>query len=222
MGLWALGLVALLRVELSVASIWWVPVAIVAQTFLYTGLFITAHDAMHGTICPTHRGINRFIGRVCVLFYALFSYKTLCTKHHAHHAHPVSAEDPDYHGHEEDRFWPWYVSFMFEYVTVLQLVGMGVTYNVLLHLVGVPAINLSIFWVLPALLSTFQLFYFGTYLPHRGPKAEFGDAYHARSNDLGVWMSFLTCFHFGGYHWEHHHRPGTPWWRLPSTRETPP
>ncbi|AWV88401.1 fatty acid desaturase [Bradymonas sediminis] len=218
--MWSLGLVALLQVDLSLTALWWIPAAIVGQTFLYTGLFITAHDAMHGTVCPSNPGFNRLIGRVTVLLYALFSYKTLYEKHHAHHEHPVSDDDPDFHHPDNDRFWPWYLSFLLEYVTVWQIIGMAAVYNILLHLVGVSAMNLNLFWVMPSLLSTVQLFYFGTYLPHRGPKADFGDAYHARSNDLGVWMSFLTCYHFGGYHWEHHHRPGTPWWRLPSTRKT--
>ncbi|MCB0292357.1 MAG: beta-carotene ketolase, partial [Calditrichaeota bacterium] len=34
--------------------------AMLWQTFLYTGLFITAHDAMHGTLFPLNRKINNF------------------------------------------------------------------------------------------------------------------------------------------------------------------
>ena len=39
-------------------------------THLYTGLFITAHDAMHGTVAKNSR-INHFIGHLSAL---LFSY----------------------------------------------------------------------------------------------------------------------------------------------------
>jgi beta-carotene ketolase (CrtW type) len=71
--------------------------------------------------------------------------------------------------------------------------------------------------MVPALLSSLQLFYFGTYLPHRpGPDA-FTDHHRARSNGYSEWLSLLTCFHFG-YHHEHHRAPGEPWWRLPTVR----
>jgi beta-carotene ketolase (CrtW type) len=28
-------------------------------------------------------------------------------------------------------------------------------------------------------------------------------------------VSLLTCFHFAGFHREHHEQPHVPWWRLP-------
>jgi len=78
----------------------------------------------------------------------------------------------------------------------------------------VPLTNLLLFWVAPALLSTFQLFYFGTYLPHRLPAAGYDNMHRAVSSNYPVWLSLLTCFHFG-YHLEHHVQPVVPWWRLP-------
>ena len=36
---------------------------ILATTFLSTGVFITAHDSMHGLVVPFHPAINRFVGR---------------------------------------------------------------------------------------------------------------------------------------------------------------
>jgi beta-carotene ketolase (CrtW type) len=215
--LWAAGLWVWLRVDLSAGDIWWIPAAVAVQTFLYTGLFITAHDAIHGTVCPANTRLNRLIGQVAVKLYALFSYKMMRRKHHAHHAHPVSAKDPDGHQESDDRFWPWYFRFLIEYTSVLQIVGMAIAYNILLHLVGIATLNLNLFWVLPALLSTLQLFFFGTYLPHRGPVSAFADEHRAASNDFGLFASFISCYHFG-YHWEHHHSPGTPWWRLPALR----
>ena len=69
------------------------------------------------------------------------------------------------------------------------------------------------------LTGTFQLFYFGTFLPHRHLPANgspmFADHHRTRSNGYGTLMSLLTCFHFG-YHHEHHLHPGEPWWRLPA------
>lgn len=188
------------------------------MTFLSTGLFITAHDAMHGTVAPGRRRLNDAIGAVAVALYALFSYRKLIGKHHQHHAHPAHApDDPDYHDGEHPGFWRWYFHFAFGYVGVWQIVGMAVVFNVLSHIVGVAEPKLFAFWVIPALSSTLQLFYFGTYLPHRGAHSD-DDVHRARSNDYPVWMSFLTCYHFG-YHREHHEHPGVPWWGLPAIRK---
>ena len=89
-------------------------------------------------------------------------------------------------------------------------------------LLGAPLENILLFFAAPGLLSSFQLFYFGTFLPHRhlpeGGNAMFADQHRSRSNDYGNLMSLMTCFHFG-YHHEHHLHPGVPWWRLPALRK---
>ena len=46
----------------------------------------------------------------------------------------------------------------------------------------------------------------------------FADRHRARSTRVRPLVSLLTCYHFGGYHHEHHLSPGTPWWGLPSVR----
>ncbi|MFB6262515.1 MAG: fatty acid desaturase, partial [Bradymonadaceae bacterium] len=104
-----------------------------------------------------------------------------------------------------------------EYIGPLQLIGMAAVYNVLLHGVGVGAGSLLLFWVLPSLLSTFQLFYFGTYRPHLEPSGGYPDEHRAESNTLPPILSLLTCYHFG-YHRAHHHFPDVPWWQLPEAR----
>lgn len=58
----------------------------------------------------------------------------------------------------------------------------------------------------PSILFSLQLVYFGTYLPHRADVQPFAARYRARSNDLLLLASLLTCFHFG-YHHEHHRKP---------------
>ena len=102
-------------------------------------------------------------------------------------------------------------------MSIFQLIGLALIFQVLEHIVGLSALNIALFWALPPIVSSFQLFYFGTYLPHRGEVESFEDAHHARSNEYSVLWSFLTCCHFG-YHWEHHQYPGTPWWLLPQKR----
>lgn len=195
----------------------WIP-AVVVQTFLHTGLFITAHDAMHGTVCPNLPRINRGVGRMAVTLYALFSYRKLRRKHRRHHRWPLDDHDPDYHDADRERFWPWYGGFLSEYVGAWQIVGMAVAFNVLHHLAGVDLPTLGLFWVLPSLLSTQQLFYFGTYRPHRTPEGGHRDEHRTTSNDFSPFWSFVTCYHFG-YHHEHHERPEVPWWRLPEVRK---
>jgi len=216
-GLWGVSLYALLSVNLSTAPFYLLILPVLWQTFLYTGLFITAHDAMHGTVLPKHKKVNRFVGSLAVKLYALFSYSRLLEKHWVHHRNPASEEDPDFHDGENQNFIRWYFHFMNGYVTRNQLIGMAVAFNFLNLVLGVPIVNLLLFWVFPSLLSTVQLFYFGTYLPHRESGEGYSDRHRARSNEFSVAWSFLTCFHFG-YHWEHHEYPYVPWWRLPATR----
>jgi len=216
--LWGISLWLLLTTPLQILSLWVIP-AILWQTFLYTGLFITAHDAMHGSVAPQYPILNRAIGRIAVTLYALFSYRKLWAEHRQHHRNPGSSEDPDFHAPGRTGFWHWYLHFMWHYLTWLQLLGMALVFNLMRYLLQIPVSNILLFWVAPALLSTFQLFYFGTYLPHRESTEPFADAHNARSLSYPVWWSFLSCYHFGGYHHEHHLSPHTPWWRLPKSEE---
>ncbi len=190
----------------------WAPAIVLLQTFLHTGLFITAHDAMHGTVAPGHARWNHLLGRVAVGLYAAFPYGTLLPAHHAHHRAPATPDDPDFHrGHPG--FWGWYRDFLGGYLSWPQFLAMAAVYNVLVHLVGVPEPRVIVYWVTPALLSTLQLFYFGTWRPHRTPPGGHTDHHRATSETWPAWAMFLTCWNFGLHH-EHHARPGVPWWRL--------
>lgn len=218
-GLWALTLGSSLVRPFAAMSAVEVALRLGLQTWLYTGLFITAHDAMHGTVAPGRPRLNDAVGTVAVGLYALFPYATLKSEHRLHHQHPAAPGDPDWHGGTHTGFVRWYLRFVGHYVRWAQVVGMAVVFNVLAHALGVGEANLIVLWVLPSLLSTVQLFYFGTYLPHREAGAPFRDHHRARSNDYGAFTSLVSCFHFG-YHWEHHARPGVPWWALPAARRS--
>lgn len=198
--------------------VWQLVAHIALQTWLHTGLFITAHDAMHGSLAPGRRGVNRALGAVAVGLYAMFSYEALRREHGRHHRLPASTEDPDWNDGENEGFARWYLRFMGHYLRWWQVAGMAVVFNVLGRLIGVDERALIACWVAPSLLSTLQLFYFGTWLPHREEAGRpFRDAHRARSNDYPTWASLVSCFHFG-YHWEHHERPEVPWWGLPAVR----
>ncbi|MFT4976263.1 MAG: beta-carotene ketolase (CrtW type) [Myxococcota bacterium] len=214
---WAASLVLLVSTPLASLPLWAIVVGVLVQTFLYTGLFITAHDGMHGTICPRYPRLNDAIGVLSVGLYALFDFRALRRAHHAHHRAPASLEDPDYHDGEHSQLVWWYLTFLWRYLAWWQLVGMAVIFNVLQHFLGTDVGSLVVFWVVPSLLSTLQLFVVGTWLPHRDLPGGHADVHRARTLDLPPWLSLLACYHFG-YHHEHHDRPAVPWWRLPQAR----
>jgi beta-carotene ketolase (CrtW type) len=217
MSAWAAHLVYLLGfAEVAPASLR-MGVHALVQAYLFTGLFITGHDAMHGTVSP-RAGVNRAVGTLACFLFAGLSYRRLVQHHRAHHAAPTHASDPDFH---PGGFLPWLFAFMRRYTTLLQLGVMALSFNVLLWLC-VPQWRVWAFWVAPSLLATLQLFYFGTYRPHRrpqGPDAAGMAPHFARSLMPNHLWAMLSCYFFG-YHWEHHESPGTPWWALWQVKES--
>lgn len=201
----------------SIATVPLAVFAVLLQAWLSTGLFIIAHDCMHGSLIRGRPGVNTAVGTLCLSAYAGLSYAALLPKHHAHHAAPGTADDPDFHAGAPKRALPWFRSFFRNYYTHGQLARITVAATIYV-LLGASLINIVIFWAVPALLALAQLFIFGTYLPHRHDDDPFADRHNARSNTWRPILSLLTCFHFGAYHHEHHLSPGTPWWRLPAFR----
>ncbi len=216
--LWAMSLIFLLNLDLDEIPIIWLGVGLVLQMFLYTGLFITAHDAMHGVVYPKNPRINNFVGTVALLVYGLFSYKELLKKHHLHHRFPSSEKDPDFHDLKHKDFFSWYLYFMKNYWSWTRLMGLGLIFIILHFAFQVPIANMALFWIIPSILSSVQLFYFGTFLTHQEPEEGYTNPHRAKSTSFPVFWSFITCYHFG-YHEEHHQYPNVPWWRLPEVRE---
>jgi beta-carotene ketolase (CrtW type) len=201
--LWMVNLFFGLRSDLTHFSVWHV-VLVVLQTHLYTGIFITAHDAMHGTVSK-NRTINFIVGFLCASLFAFNNYIVLNRKHHLHHRFPATEHDPDFH---DGNFFVWLFSFAKQYITIWQIGLMGLSFNLLgLYF---PKENLLLFWAFPSVLSVFQLFYFGTYLPHKNAP---DNTHRARSLSKNHVWAFVSCYFFG-YHYEHHDSPGTPWWKL--------
>jgi len=187
------------------------------RTWLQTGLFIVAHDALHGSAAPNGRRLNDALGAAALALYAFFTLRDLRAAHEAHHAAPRSDADPDGPGDAGEGFARWYARFVRRYVTPGQVLAMALLFNVARYALGASEPRLLAFWVAPALLSSLQLFCFGTWLPHRTPPRGFADALRATSARWGAVPSLLASFHFG-YHWEHHAWPSVPWWRLPAAR----
>lgn len=193
------------------------PLLVAINCWLFVGMFIVAHDCMHGSLVPFRPMWNRIIGQICLGLYAGFEFDKLNRKHHLHHRYSGTEGDPDFDERPPHGFLQWYMRFFMEYFGWKQLVFLSAVSALYLAVLQVSYPNLLVFWALPAIVSSVQLFYFGTYLPHKPNSREFADRHRTRSNDWSWVASLLTCFHFG-YHHEHHLYPSLPWWRLPSAR----
>lgn len=217
-------LVVLAWAALHVATVWFLdapahPLVALASllglTWLSTGLFIIAHDAMHGVVAPGRPRLNAAIGQLVLWLYAGFSWRRLIVKHMAHHRHAGTEDDPDFGPGSAVRWYAKFVRTYFGWRETMVLGGAVILYALILG----GRWPYVAFWAVPSVLASMQLFFFGTYLPHmpRGDE-DFADRHNARSTRISDPLSLVSCFHFGGYHHEHHLYPHVPWWRLPSTR----
>lgn len=218
LSLWFVSLYSLLSV--SVFDISWagLVVLILGRTYLHTGLFILAHDSMHGNLIPSNRTLNKIIGRLMVGIYASLNYDRCAVNHANHHRYPSQNGDPDFHGNLSHPVF-WYCKFLSEYFSwrslILFLASAIAIFCALILLCKVSIVNLILFWLVPLVLSSLQLFFFGTYLPHCQIHQNPNFSPRLESNFYAILWSFLSCYNFGHYHWEHHEYPQTPWFRLP-------
>jgi beta-carotene/zeaxanthin 4-ketolase len=221
--LWIISLASLLLINIDRLTVLWLLAGILGRIFIQTGLFIVAHDAMHGTVLPSDRRWNDAIGELAVTLYALLPYKKLALNHQRHHRYPGQPNDPDFHDGIHSSPFAWYWRFMQGYLDrqqkIILFFGIGAIFITLHWGLHVALVNLFLFWILPIVLSSMQLFYFGTYLPHRLASNDADNAQHIIiSSNYPPIYSFLTCYHFG-YHWEHHKYPALPWYALPMVRQ---
>ena len=215
MVIWTLHLAwSLLHVSPSLLNPW-MYVHVVVQAWLFTGLFITAHDAMHGNIARSRR-INEFIGHVASFLFAAIFYKRLRKNHGLHHKYSATEKDPDFYVRSQ-QFFRWWGVFMFRYVTIMQLVIMAVLFNLLIWIPGIDETRALVYWALPAILGTGQLFWVGVYWPHRLPHHEHMGPHRARTQHKNHLWALISCYFFG-YHREHHNNPRIPWWQLYRTK----
>ena len=198
------------------------PVALILAAvlcWLSVGMFIASHDAMHGSLVPGGGRINDAIGGFLLFVYAGFGWKRMRAAHFEHHKAPGSESDPDFSTRHPSAFWPWYATFLKRYFGWRSFLFVWSVVMAYWLIADIPVENILLLYGAPAILSSMQLFYFGTYRPHRHDGRPFADAHNARSDDFGTLASLASCFHFG-YHEEHHRAPHLPWWRLPEARRT--
>jgi beta-carotene/zeaxanthin 4-ketolase len=218
-GVWlAVHIWAMFWFEINATTWPLVPVIFALQCWLSVGMFIVAHDAMHGSLVPGRPRTNSVIGAFVLFLYAGFAWRMLRDAHFDHHRHAGTANDPDFHADDPHNFWPWYATFLrryFGWQSGAYVWAVVLTYYFILD---VPPENILLLYGMPAILSSLQLFYFGTYRTHRhlaDTPSAFADRHNARTDKFGTLTSLFSCFHFG-YHHEHHLSPNIPWWGLPA------
>ena len=221
---WGLSLALALETNTTQAPLWLLVVLVLLRTQLQTGLFIVAHDAMHGLLVPGRRRWNNAMGAFALLVYAGLPFAGCLRQHQRHHRAPGRLQDPDFPSDLQSGAISWYGQFLARYLSTRQmlllLAGWGLALGLTATAAEVPLAvaieRVLLFMTFPLLLSSLQLFVFGTFLPHRCQRQPERRA-QPISLDLPPWLSLLTCFHFG-YHLEHHNNPGLSWFELPAAR----
>lgn len=204
------------------------PLAIVlamVQCWLSVGLFIISHDAMHGSLVPpgvagspvANRRLNSAIGGGLLFLYAGFGWRKMRDAHFTHHRLSGHAGDPDFDEHNPRGLFRWYGTFLRRYFGLGSMLYVFAVVLVYWLAFSVPVEKIGLLYAVPAIASSVQLFYFGTFRPHHHGNSGFADRHNARSDNFGTLASLASCYHFG-YHHEHHLHPDTPWWRLPQKR----
>ena len=214
--LWLLTLVVAFTVDIS-ATPWVIVLAgVLIRAFFHTGLFIVTHEAIHGNIARSN-WLNDGFGYLTSFLYALLPYRKLASNHQLHHRFPGTEQDPDYCPSGKNNFLSWYFKFMKNYQADGQiwvsLTGMAAVFGIFIYL-NISILNLALFWIVPMIISSLQLFTFGIFLPHRQLEGSSQNSHQIESIRFPVFWSLMTCYHFG-YHWEHHQYPNLPWYQLP-------
>lgn len=216
--LWLGSLIAALGLRLEALPWWQCLIFVGLRSQLHTGLFIIGHDAMHQVLWPARPRLNHRLGALALLLYAALPYGRCRSLHQRHHRLTATSADPDFPDQGHAHLLSWYGQFMAGYLNGAQMGQLLISWGLLLALLS-PR-NPSAIWqvllfcTLPLLLSSWQLFLFGTYLPHRHQRRPEG-LQRPLSLNLPAWLSLLACYHFG-YHREHHDHPELAWYELPA------
>ena len=112
--LWIATLVGSFQILVPNCSWIWIICSILIRTYLHTGLFILAHESMHGNLIPPNQRLNKTIGCLMLGIYGLLPYDRCFVNHINHHRYPSQSGDPDFHGDAANPIH-WYCKFMSEY-----------------------------------------------------------------------------------------------------------
>src|SRR3712207_4597047 len=138
-GAWvALHIYSLFFHPLSPSGLLLAPLLVLTLCWLNVGLFIIAHDCMHGSLAPRRPALNRWVGRVALALYAGFSFDRLLPKHFEHHRRPGTEHDPDFSPAHPNRFWRWYLAFCQQYFGVRELLVLTALVGLYVFVLGAP------------------------------------------------------------------------------------
>ena len=209
--LWLVSFFWSLQIEIEEFPLIVVLLIILCRAFLQTGIFIVAHDAIHGNVIPGKPAWNSAIVRIALFCCGGMPYEVWKKNHERHHERPSHPDDPDFHNGTTSNFILWYLQFskayfprfeFFIYISRLSFLCLSI-----LFLSNASLRAILFFAVLPIILSSLQLFLFGTYLPHKEKGC-------IKSYYFPPVLSLIACYNFS-YHLEHHQYPNTPWYLLP-------
>ncbi len=188
--------------------------------FCFTGLFILAHEAIHGTLVPGHPRLGHALGWLFAFAYAAMDYRTLRARHREHHASPGRALDPD--AHQSGHFLPHFGGFVYRYLRVWQVALLVLVGNQLGQAGYTRAMLCA--YVGPVVASTLIVFTVGIFLVHHPSlwRAGLADERHRSVGvDLGGAGSLLAILFFNT-HWLHHEHPHLTWVQLGRYRAREP
>ncbi len=199
---------------------WAMVVTIPINACAFTGLFILAHEAIHGTLVPEFPAFGHVLGRLFATVYALVDYDLLRANHWEHHGHVATEKDPDFDS--SGRLFVHGFRFMRRYLRVRSILLLALAG----HLLGQAGYSAAMIgaYVAPVLLSTLVVFTVGIHLVHHpvllAQRTE-GDPQRSVCIDLGRVGSALVILNFN-VHWHHHAHPRLSWWELGAMREAEP
>lgn len=166
----------------------------------YVGLFIISHDVHHK---KNPSFLEEKLGQISLFCYGGFRLEDFSAKHQLHHLYPGDKlRDPDF---SEQNILFWYLKFMISYVSLPQIANEYLLFQLSLKL-NINLDNLILFWIMPVILSSIQLFFYGTYLVHEKE----GNIYNTKLPKI---INTLTCYNFGN-HSTHHQFPQLNWYEL--------
>ena len=173
---------------------------ILTLTWQYVGLFIISHDLHHAEKPDWYQQI---LGRLSLFCYGGFLLENFSDKHYLHHKYPgIKGKDPDF---DDGNPIIWYLKFMTRYINIYQIIIQIGVYN-LSKYCQISDDNLIFFWLIPSVLASIQLFFYGTFLVHEKDGI-------IKNSKLPSWLIALTSYNFG-HHQNHHKFPKLPWFEL--------
>ena len=186
----------------------------------FTGLFILAHEAIHGTLVPGHPRLGHALGWLFAFAFVFMDYGTLRARHFEHHQRPGREGDPD--AHPSGRFLPHFASFIYRYLRIWQVALLVLAGNAVGQAGHTRAMLCA--YVVPAIASTLIVFTVGIFLVHHPRLRALGVAderHRSVGVDLGGAGSLLAILFFNT-HWLHHEHPQLNWLQLGLHRSREP